>query len=143
MAKHLSTSQKEKKKQASRRKRNTPPRLFQWKAPQPRVFRYERALTRREILPTLAALPLFAASLAVPYGVFRLIAFAITAVVAALPVLKRTAVSILNLKWPDEDSLVIPAALFCFLAGHYTSGALAVILGHIPVFVQAYVLARS
>lgn len=143
MAKHLSASQKEKKKQASRRKRNTPPRLLQWKAPEPRVFRYQRAFTRQEILPVLVSLLLFAASLAVPYGVFRLVAFAVTAVVAAFPVLKRTAVSILNLKWPDEDSLVIPAALFCFLAGHYASGALAVILGRIPVFVQAYVLARS
>ena len=141
MAKHLNTSETLSREQADK-KRKAPPRLIRWKAPKKRKFRYEREFSRREILPLAISALLFAASLAVPYGIFRLAAFAITAIVAGLSSLRRAAVAVLYLKWPNEDFLPLLAGLLCFLSGHYATGALLVILGKLCELTQAYVLER-
>ena len=76
MAKQGSTKSKRSKTQEAK----TPPRLFHWKKPEKRKFRYERAFNRAELLPVGAALVLFMAACLAPVGpLLKLIAFAVTA----------------------------------------------------------------
>ena len=142
MAKHLGSRQENTKRRGLEFK--IPPRLYRWKKPKRRVFYYERELTKAELIPVAAALVLFLAASLAPIGaVLRLICLAAVAFVAGFSPLRRSAVCVFNRRWPNEDVLLLPAALLCFLGGRSAVGAALVILGRAVEFVQAYVLTRS
>ena len=103
-----------------------------------------RAFNRAELLPAGAALVLFLAACLAPVGpLLKLIAFAVTALVAGFSVLRRCFLRAVHLKAPDEDALLIPASVLCFLAGRPAVGALLVLLGRTAQLTQAYVQLRS
>ena len=133
-----------KSKRSASQEAKTPPRLFHWKKPEKRKFRYVRAFNRAELLPAGAALVLFLAACLAPVGpLLKLIAFAVTALVAGFSVLRRCFLRAVHLKAPDEDALLIPASVLCFLAGRPAVGALLVLLGRTAQLTQAYVQLRS
>ncbi len=122
----------------------TLPRLVEWKKPERRKFRYERVFSKAEIFPVAAAAVLFAAAQLAPVGpLLKLVALAVSAVVAGFSVLQRCVSHLLRLRLPNEDALLIPASLLCFLAGRPAVGAFLAILGRCAELTQAYVQLRS
>ena len=143
MAKHLGSSPK-KKSNKSLPSAKELPRLIEWKAPARRRFCYTRLFSKEEIAPVLAAVVLFLATWAAPLNpLFKLIAYAVTALVAAFTTLRRAFLAGLNRRWPDEDCFALIASLCAFLARHPAAGALLVILSKAAELTEAYILARS
>ena len=118
--------------------------MLEWKAPEKRIFCYTRVLSREEFIPVIAAFVLFVVTLAVPLNsLFKLLSFAVAAVVAGFSVLRRAVSAVLRRRWPDEDCFALLAAICAFVAGHPALGVLLVILARAAEWAESYILARS
>ena len=143
MSKHLAAAPKKKKKRSAKNAKELP-RLFVWKAPERRVFRYLRVLSKEEVMPVLAATVLFLAARIAPLSaLFKLIAYAVSAFVAGFSILRRAVEAVLQRRAPDEDCFALLSALCAFLASYPAFGALIVILARVQELMESYILTRS
>ena len=140
MAKHLEA----RSKQTVKKQNDILPKLIKLKKPPRRRFHYERAFSTMEMIPILAAVILFIATCLAPIGHrFKLLAYGITALVAGFSILRHAFERILRLRLPDEDCLILLAALAAFAAREPAAAALIVILGQLARLVSAYAIVRS
>ena len=140
MAKHLEA----RSKQTVKKQNDILPKLIKLKKPPRRRFHYERAFSTMEMIPILAAVILFIATCLPPIGHrFKLLAYGITALVAGFSILRHAFERILRLRLPDEDCLILLAALAAFAAREPAAAALIVILGQLARLVSAYAIVRS
>lgn len=140
MAKHLEA----RSKQTVKKQNDILPKLIKLKKPPRRRFHYERAFSTMEMIPILAAVILFITTCLAPIGHrFKLLAYGITALVAGFSILRHAFERILRLRLPDEDCLILLAALAAFAAREPAAAALIVILGQLARLVSAYAIVRS
>ena len=140
MAKHLEARSKQKVKKHE----DILPKLIKLKKPPRRRFHYARAFSMNEMIPILAAVVLFIAACLAPIGPgLKLAAYGITALVAGFSILRQAFEQLLRLRLPDEDCLVLLAALLAFAAREPAAAALIVILAQLARLMSAYVIARS
>ena len=140
MAKHLEA----RSKHTVKKQTDILPKLIKLKKPPRRRFHYERVFSTREMIPILAAVILFIATCLAPIGHrFKLLAYGITALVAGFSILRHGFERVIRLRLPDEDCLILLAALAAFAAREPAAAALIVILGQLARLVSAYAIARS
>lgn len=143
MAKHLAASGKQKRQERQDKRLQALPKLTDIR-PGKRKKNYDREFTIPRIVPVLIAATLFLVGnlLRVPLWI-KVVIFGLAALVAGFELFKRSLVTALNGKLPDEDLLILLAAVLAFCIEEYSAAALAVILYRAAELVQAYVLARS
>lgn len=143
MAKHLAPSS-DKKQRTRQEREKLLPKVLTWKTPEKRVYSYMRVFSVEEMAPVLAAVILFLAAWLAPVSLLlKWIAYAASAFVAGFSILRRCFHSVIRLKMPDEDVLVLLASVLTFAAGRPAVGAILVIFGRVLELAEAYVLARG
>ena len=102
---------------------------------------YDRVFSLQEILPVLLAVILFLASCFAPAaGWPKIVGFALSAVIAAAPILYRMVIRVLDRKLPDEDLLIVIAVILAFVLKEYAAAAMAMILYRAGQLLEAFVL---
>ncbi|MBR1455662.1 MAG: heavy metal translocating P-type ATPase [Oscillospiraceae bacterium] len=103
---------------------------------------YVREFSMQVILLILAAVLLFILVCAAPVnGLPKLVGYALSAAVAAFPLVQRLVAKVIDRKMPDEDLLVLIAVITVFCLGEYAPAACAMILYRISELLESFVLA--
>ena len=143
MASHFAPSKKNKLQLPSLRIPALP-RLFPREKRSYAPKRYQRAFSMQDMLVLIAATLIFILGLLLPLpGWASVCVFALSALLALLPLFLRVLHSLLKKKIPDEDALVILAVLAAFCIGEGVGGAIAAILYRLAQILEAYAIARG
>ena len=118
------------------------PKVFRRRKKKKRyTINYERVFSLQEILPVLLAVILFLVSWFAPAKDWpKIVGYALSAVIAAIPLLRRLMIRLIDRKLPDEDLLIVIAVILAFVLKEYAAAAMAMVLYGVSQLLEAFVL---
>lgn len=143
MARHFAPSEKKKIKLPSFQI-PTLPKLFPKEKRQITKRQFDRVFSLSDMALLLVAALLFIAGILIPMAAWvGTILFALSALLALVPLLLQTLQRLFSKRWPDEDLLAVLGVIGAFSIGEGAYGAIAAILYRLAQILEAYALTRS